>query len=503
MNWITEIFQKIVRTPKPPKRPPEYIRGEMATALEREYPNYWANASEEEKNRLILTFTSFVTNLNLLSNLIISLPFLVGKASDSEPVVDKNHYISRLFAYPNPYFTFSQLVTHLIKSAALSRYGGFWYLAPSVNDKNVIAEIWPIIPNRIKPVKSASEFISHFIYNPLGSNKTYKIDPKYILWHRDVNLYDLAANEPLSNSLINELQIQDGINATQKKNLVESSGVPRAIVSLDPNLGNDDYINARDDIINDWASGSTPIAVTRGGAIDVKVLGLSEKDLQTIASDQNIGNKISASFWGIDLSEADPDEIMKWIKEAAVKPQSKKLVESMNLSLILRFNRRSKYRIFIPKATIQDRALAIQEFSAKSHMYTLKEARMKDNLPPLKGKYEYLNEMPYKLLQPSFVADLIGFQSNAGHEEGDPEVGNINESISPEREVDNQINASVSKIAFNKEVSDAAKVFKKDSSREFESCILTDKEIEKVKLLVSNNMHVKDIKEIMSREDFQ
>jgi len=63
---------------------------------------------------------------------------------------------------PNEFYTQRELVESLIQHYELT--GEMWWLLSSAEQVSVPVEIWPVRPDRMRPVPSPSSFIDHYVY---------------------------------------------------------------------------------------------------------------------------------------------------------------------------------------------------------------------------------------------------------------------------------------------------------------------------------------------------
>ena len=113
-----------------------------------------------------------------------SVPWLVRDSKGQELV---DNPLSLLIKKPNPFMSFQDLIE--ILTAHLYLGGNGLWLKNKAN--GITTELWPIGPDGIKPVPSATEFIKHYKYQKGNVTKIYKVeeilhvlfpDPNNVYW---------------------------------------------------------------------------------------------------------------------------------------------------------------------------------------------------------------------------------------------------------------------------------------------------------------------------------
>jgi phage portal protein BeeE len=424
------------------------------------WEDFWSQQDDETKQKIALSVSWIYSAIDLIASESAATAFHVMAFKENEKEVDiPNHPFENLLRQPNNYMTKTFLLRYTIYWLELSRVGAFWYLAPD-RRTGELSEIWPINPNQITVIPSATTFVDHFLYRPKGNlQKGYKIDPKYVVWFRYPDPHDLWGSLPPLLAALLPAEIELGIQSSQSKFYSESRGIPLSLVSLDPELGEADFESARADIKRDWSEGST-IAIARSGDIDVKSLGFTQRDLEILGNQAITRDKIDSIFFGYPIRSErafDGDGIKeadRLVKEKKIHPLLVLLAEEITKAIVKPYYDPLLTGKFDDVRTA-DRALNIQEASLKSRWRTMNDMRARDGDPPLEiPEFPGIGELPVWLAtNPSFVAVRYGLNErvDGGNIEAPPGVGNLNDSHAPLGQM-NQMLSDAEKMAISTEL---------------------------------------------------
>ncbi len=454
-RWRTVLRpQDVGEKARRPNTMPRPYSGDVNTNLS--WVDFWGQKDEEEKQRIMLTVSWIYSAVDLIARESAAIPFRVKDIKENEKEVDiPNHEFEKLLRSPNPFMTKTFLLRYLVYWLEMSRVGAFWYLAPD-RKTGKLSEIWPLDSNQVTIVPSKTQFVDHFLYKPRNNTKrAYKINPKYIAWFRYPDPFDYWASRPPFIAAYLPASIELGIQNSQLKFYSETRGIPLSLVSLDPELSEADYETARADIKSDWSEGAT-IAISRAGDIDVKSLGFTQKDLETLGNQALTRDKIDSIFFGYPIRSEnafDGDGIKeadRLVKEKTIFPLLTLISEEITKSIIHPYYDEEKIGQFDDVRTA-DRALNIQENALTSRWQTMNQMRAKDGDPPMSDDlFPDLGNMPVWLAtNPSFVGAYYGLNKgvDGGNIETPPGVGNLPDSAAPEATVNRLVDSEAEKMA--------------------------------------------------------
>jgi hypothetical protein len=237
----------------------------------------------------------------------------------------------------------------------------------------------------------------------------------------------------------NSMSVYQGISSSQSELFLKGQGIPLAVISVDPNIGDTDFKLVRTQIREDW-SGDKRLAVARAGTMSVETIGRSNKDMDVVASQRFNRDEIDTIYMGFpwrseeySSSEARK-EVNREIRETVIYPLHQMLSAQMNIEIVNQFYG-SQFIAQFADIRETDRAIQIQEANAYWRSYTLNEARRETNKPEFNNDLlPDLGELPYTLATDSgFVSSLykIG-QPEKAEEPPEQEMGNIPGAMDPE-----------------------------------------------------------------------
>ena len=480
---------------------PEYISREVP--LTQEAITFGGRANEDEKIQRLTVFTSWVySNIILLGTESSAQRINVKERSDKGKFsITRDHPLAKVLRTPNEFFSFPYLLRHLIFSLSISRHGAFWYLTPDRNTGELL-EMWPINANNIEPWKDKNQFVQKFLYTarePLSSEtRQFFIDKKFIFWVRYPNPWDYWASLPPLVAALFPAELDRTISENQSRIYGDSRGIPLSVVSLDPALSEKDFEVAKEQIIHDWQRQEASIAITRGGQLSIQSLGFTYEQLETIGTQEITRDKIDVVFFGYpyrskNLTSGEGLKQMdRIIKEKVIRPLLMLIEDAMLAQIAKRFYPDDDIILEFDDPRTSDRALTIQENMIAARWRTMDDMREADGDPALEEFMGVdIGNMPVSLANnPSFLMSIMGLSgAMPQREQGDQEVGNLQDSLAPEAVVgqelgsgdaspDPQLNGvntkSVFKTAFNDELSRWKKVSKRNLARNESRLFVTD-----------------------------
>ena len=137
----------------------------------------WTNWSTERANQHGLRASAVVYScIRKLATAAASVPWRVERRTEGrwKPVTD--HPIELLLSHPNPFMTRQDLIERLTQHLNLGG-NGIWHMV--IQDKLPV-ELWPLPPDRTKPVPAPRKYISHYEYD-LGNGETRKLKANEVI----------------------------------------------------------------------------------------------------------------------------------------------------------------------------------------------------------------------------------------------------------------------------------------------------------------------------------
>ncbi len=454
IGWFGDRYQYAAIKFRTPDKAPPYVRTEII-----ENPGVdnlvWETWTLEKQAKVAATVSWIYSNLFRISNEVSTAEFMLVNKKTGEKVSD---YLQEVFDYPNDFFDGTALWKYTVWGAYLGKYGALWYLAPDKNDLSKIVEIWPIPIDRVEPIKHNTQFISGWRYRSPKTGKSIIIPTQYTARFFFPHPWDLWENyTPLIASTL-AISTYESIERNQRDLFAKGRGVPLAIVSVDPSIGKEDFAVVRQQLHEDWES-ERNIAITRGGDVSVATVGISNRELEIIASQNFNRDELDALYmggipWRSDQFKSGEGlrEANKQIKEVVIHPFHIMLQNRVYLDIISVWGN-PKYFGKFQDVRAQDRSILIQERTIYWRTKTVNEARAELGLPPYDvpdDLYEDYGELLVPLANnPQFIMTLSGLankptgQPFGGLQDGedissDP-VGNLPGQLDAERVVNENI----------------------------------------------------------------
>lgn len=422
---------------------PPYLREELASVYGIDLN--WLNDYDEEKLQQLAIRISWVfSNIDRIAKEVSDAKLEVYKRGSNEKNID--HDFEKLIESPNEFFGRMALFQYLIWSLMLSEDGAYWYLALDSSNPNVIREIWPVQMNRLKPIRNDRRFITGYWYRTNGSTKPVYIPARNICRFFLPDPFDMWKSLSPLIAAKYSMDIYAGIASSQRSLFTEGGGIPLSIVTVDPNMGDPDFNAVRAQIQQDWRD-EKRIAVARAGTIDVKAVGISNKDLEAISSINTNRDEIDSVFMGIPwrsnnfLGGEGIREANRQIRERVIHPLHTLIATQIQIHIMNPYyaGGRDTSEHFVRFEDVRqfDRALAVQEHSVNWRAMTLDESRFQLGLPPYRDeRFDKMGNLLLHLaINPSYIQSLYGLnESNIRDPQKKPTgVGNLPDSASPER----------------------------------------------------------------------
>lgn len=296
--------------------------------------------------------------VQIVANTIASLPFLAGKRPPRKPgqagEVEENARLMQLLGPPPggpaPKLSARRLWAWTVAQRLVTGRHG-WEVELAGAD---IAALWPLTSGSLRsiPSKSGSEWFSRFEYGPPHDPK--RLTPDRIVYGWDPSSYDFRQPESALQAARLDISIavmMDRYNVAFLRN----DARPAAVIITEAFATQDDYDAFERRLYGNHGgpdnAGKTMIVESHGeggpvGAIDYKILGLSQSDAQFIEQHRASLERISIAL-GVPWSKLDAsgrtfdnagEEDHNWW-ESTLLPRLADLADEVNMQLAPRLGR--------------------------------------------------------------------------------------------------------------------------------------------------------------------
>lgn len=351
-----------------------------------------------------------------------SAAVLVVKERDGEDLTDAiNHPMEQLWRRPNPVMSRTFIAEYWVVSRLL--FGeSYLFLAPK---GNTIGELWPVPAQFMSPVPDENLVIREYRYQTKPDAKPVIIPAEYIIYSRTVNPFNLLRGlAPLTAALL--AVDADLAMAEWNRNFFSKfNAVPHAVISLKPDVLDTDFLRFRTELFDFFGGGQRRTMVARGGDVDVKVFGASQKEMDFLAGRELSKEEIDRVFgipegyWSADATRANSSHASSALTNNVIWPLLVTLAEDLQNTLVPEWfpdNTVIEFEDIRPR----DRELALRETTSRLQYWTLNELRQEEGKDPLDGEvFEVLPAMAALTLASSGVIDLPDDEEEAVEEPED------------------------------------------------------------------------------------
>ena len=137
----------------------------------------WSDWTTERANQHGLKASAVVyACVRKLATAASSVPWKVERRDGTKWRPVPNHPIEVLLTHPNPFMARQDLIERLTQHLNLGG-NGIWHI---VTRDNMPLELWPLMPDRIKPIPAPRKYISHYEYD-LGDGTVRKLPANEII----------------------------------------------------------------------------------------------------------------------------------------------------------------------------------------------------------------------------------------------------------------------------------------------------------------------------------
>ena len=381
--------------------------------------DFWSDKRNSPERRALQSSWVY-SNAQHIAGILSGAAFQVKRIVGEDVEDVGNHEFEQRLRKPNDFMTRSFFMGFTAASMAI-RGEAYWYLARA---GKYLLELWPVPCDKIAPIKDKANYVSGYEYRAFGKSEIIPVER--ICWFRNPHPFDQW--EALSPIGALRLAVDGDLNA-QAWNANfwgPNNATPSSVISLPQTTSDTDFDRIETEIKRDFQAINRRTMITRAGDIDVKMVGISQKDAEFLASRSFARDEIDRVMLGASPDKFDSEEGVKAI-DRRIKdhlwPVAVYVGEQMTASIIQPLygdDMMIEPEDFRP----QDRALAVQEYTIYSADRTINENRKEQKLEPVTDP---LADIPVRLLDPNLgaVASQQSPPSMAGSQA--PEAAQVQE----------------------------------------------------------------------------
>lgn len=313
---------------------------------------------------------------------------IVVKTRDGEDLTDvDNHELEQRWRSPNPIMSRSFLAEYWVYSRML--FGeSYLFLAPK---GSAVGELWPIPAQRMTPVPDETLVIREYHYKVRPDQQRPIVIPaEHIVYSRTVNPFNPLRGLPPLTAAILAVDTDLAMAAWNRNFFDKFNAVPNAVISLKPDVQDTDFLRFRQELFDFFGGTQRRTMVARGGDVDVKMFGASQKDMDFLSgrdmSKQEIDRVfgIPEGYWSADATRANSSHASSALTNNVIWPLLVALAEDLQTALVPEWypeNTVIEFEDIRPR----DRELALRETTSRLQYWTLNELRKEDGKDPLDG----------------------------------------------------------------------------------------------------------------------
>ena len=137
----------------------------------------WNDWTTERANQHGLKASAVVyACVRKLATAAASVPWKVERREGGKWRPVPNHPIEVLLTHPNPFMARQDIIERLTQHLNLGG-NGIWHI---VTRDGMPVELWPLMPDRVKPIPAPRKYISHYEYD-IGDGRVHKLPAKEIV----------------------------------------------------------------------------------------------------------------------------------------------------------------------------------------------------------------------------------------------------------------------------------------------------------------------------------
>jgi len=148
---------------------------------------------------------------------------------------EPQHHWAQLWKWPNPHYTQEEFVS--TSQQHLELVGEAWWILLR-NSLGLIEEIWPIRPDKMRPVPDRQEYIKGYVYT--HGAEQIPLDSDCVIFLRSPNPLNPYRGMGRVQALLSDIE-SEGAAARWTRNFFRNNALPGGIIETDDNISDEDY----------------------------------------------------------------------------------------------------------------------------------------------------------------------------------------------------------------------------------------------------------------------
>lgn len=245
-----------------------------------------------------------------------------------------NHDLERIWESPNEHLGRSFVMSFWAWSYVLASKA-YLYWVPDLTG-TALMEVWPVPPWMIRPIPDKQQFISGYAFKSSQYADTIVIPPDRITFSHSVNLFDVRDGMSFLVAAMTEINADLAASMWNLNFFDENNGVPDGLISLSKDALDPDVERVRWELRDFFGGTKRGIAVARGGDLDYKPFGRTQKDME-FSQGREFASKVIGrtlgfpdGYWSDLANRANAEQARRTMISGAVWPLLVRLSEDMN-----------------------------------------------------------------------------------------------------------------------------------------------------------------------------
>lgn len=369
---------------------------------------YEQQADQERKPKRALMSPWVYSDINAIASEFSAAQLEIKSRNGEDLEDEKNHPLEQLWRRPNPVMSRTFIAQYWVYSRLL--FGeSYFFLAPKGSD---VGELWPVPPQFMTPIPDETLVIKEYHYKTRPDQKPIVILPENIIYSRTVNPFNLLRGLPPLTAALLAIDTDLAMAEWNRNYFSKFNAVPAAVISLKPDVLDSDFVRFRTELFDFFGGGQRRTMVARGGDVDVKMFGNSQKDMDFLAGRELSKEEIDRVFgipegyWSASATRANSSHAGSVLVGNVIWPLLVGLAEDLQTALVPEWYP-DNIVVGFEDIRPRDRELALRETTSRLSYWTINELRQEEGKDELDGEiFELLPASAALTIAATGVVDL-------------------------------------------------------------------------------------------------